>query len=132
MNEMNEFFRKRDAISISRERGDRLRISNKDGSPANIGGIREGNCSIHTEAKDRAISFINILSDLTKWNFDLANWICWDNLKFYQFKKGDFVGDKKTITIQSFREFTTKNPLSWAMTSGTNIEYTLEKPSKFF
>lgn len=37
---------------------------------------------------------------------------------------------KKTITIQTFKDFIEKNPLSWAMTSGDNIEYTLEEPDK--
>lgn len=51
-------------------------------------------------------------------------------MKFYQFKKGDFISDKKTITIKTFQDFIHKKPLSWAMTSGTNIEYTLETPDK--
>jgi hypothetical protein len=36
MLEMDSFFRERDEISIPRERGDRLKISNKDSSPYNI------------------------------------------------------------------------------------------------
>ena len=130
MKEMDNFFRKRDAISVSKERGDRLRISNKDGSPANIENIQNINCHINTDAKNRIIDFIKILSDLTTWEYKLDNWNCWENMKFSQFKKGDFKGDKKTITIQNFREFIEKKPLSWAMTSGDNIEYTLEQPDK--
>ncbi|MEK6860614.1 MAG: hypothetical protein AABY07_01465 [Nanoarchaeota archaeon] len=130
MNEMNEFFRKRDEVSVSKERGDRLRISNKDGTSANIEGIKEGNCSIHREPRERIISFMKILSDLTRWSFNSNDWDCWDNMKFYQFKKGDFTGDKQNITNANFRLFMAKKPLSWAMTSGTNIEYTLEEPDK--
>lgn len=130
MKEMDAFFRRRDEISISKERGDRLKISNKDGTPANIEKIKDGNCSINTEARDRIIDFIRILSDLTNWNFINENWICWDNMKFSQFSKRDFKGDRKTLTIQNFKEFLDKNPLSWAMTSGDNIEYTLEEPDK--
>ena len=130
MKEMDNFFRKRDAISVSKERGDRLRISNKDGSPANIENIQNKNCNINTDAKNRIIDFIRILSDLTTWEYKSDNWICWENMKFSQFKKGDFKGDKKTITIQTFKEFIEKKPLSWAMTSGDNIEYTLENPDK--
>lgn len=130
MKEMDNFFRKRDSISVSKERGDRLRISNKDGSPANIENIQNKNCHINTDAKNRIIDFIKILSDLTTWEYKLDNWNCWENMKFSQFKKGDFKGDKKTITIQTFKEFIEKKPLSWAMTSGDNIEYTLESPDK--
>ena len=132
MKEMERFFEKRDKISIAKERGDRLRISNKDGSPANIENIGMNNCKINIEAKNRVISFIRILGDLTRWNFEKQDWKCWDNMKFYKFTKGDFAGDKKTITLATFAEFINKKPLSWAMTSGINIEYTLEEPDKLF
>jgi hypothetical protein len=128
MQEMDRFFRERDKISQKNERGDRLRISNKDGTPANIEIIKEGYCRINTDAKNRIIEFMQILSNLTKWKYKDNDWECWEGMKFYQFRKGDFTSDKKTITIQSFREFIEKKPLSWAMTSGTNIEYTLEEP----
>jgi hypothetical protein len=51
-------------------------------------------------------------------------------MKLSKFTKGDFKSDKKTITIKHFQEFIEKKPLSWAMTSGDNIEYTLEEPDK--
>ena len=35
-----------------------------------------------------------------------------------------------SLTSKSFQEFLEKEPLSWAMTSGDNIEYMLETPSK--
>ncbi len=130
MKEMDNFFRRRDKISVSKERGDRLRISNKDGTPANIENIINGNCHINVDAKERIISFMNILSDFTTWNYMEDYWLCWENMKFSQFTKGDFQKDKKTITIANFIEFIKRNPLSWAMTSGTNIEYTLEEPDK--
>ena len=132
MKEMDSFFRKRDDISIPRERGDRLRISSSDGNPENIEEIRSGQCKINSGAKDRIIKFIKILEKTTTWNYDHNNWVCWENMKFYKFKKSDFITDKKTITIKNFDDFIKKNPLSWAMTSGNNIEYTIESPDKFF
>jgi hypothetical protein len=130
MKEMDKFFRRRDEISIKNERGDRLRISNKDGSPINIENIMSANCSINESAKERIEKFIMILSDCTKWDYSNKNWKCWDKMIFKQFTKRDFNRDKKTITIKSFRDFIEKNPLSWAMTSTNNIEYTLEDPDK--
>ncbi len=130
MKEMNKFFRRRDAISVKNERGDRLRISNKDGTPANIENIKNGPCHISTGAKNRIAEFIKILSELTKWKYQDKDWLCWEGMKYYQFRKGDFKSDNKTITLQTYREFIEKKPLSWAMTSGTNIEYTLEEPDK--
>lgn len=130
MKEMDSFFRRRDAISVNKERGDRLRISNADGTPANIETLSSGQCKINPEAKKRIFEFINILSDLTKWEFKVDNWACWEGMKYSQFTKGDFKRDGKTLTIQNFKDFIEKKPLSWAMTSGDNIEYTIENPDK--
>jgi len=128
MKAMDEFFRKRDEISIFKERGDRLRISETDGLPANI--KREDNLyKINLEAKGRVEKFISILSDLTGWKYNSSHW-AWDNLKLYKFTKGDFTGRKIRLNNKTFEELLSKNPLSWAMTSGQNIEYTLEKPDK--
>jgi len=48
------------------------------------------------------------------------------------FTKGDFKGQGKRVNGNNFNELMQKNPLSWAMTSGDNIEYTLEEPDKLF
>jgi hypothetical protein len=130
MKEMDKFFRSRDSISVKNERGDRLRISNKDGSPANIENIVSGLCYINVNARERIERFINLLADTTNWQYKNKNWVCWDKMVFKQFTKRDFIRDKKTITIKSFQEFIEKKPLSWAMTSTNNIEYTLENPDK--
>lgn len=130
MREMNEFFRRRDLLSIKRERGDRLRISNPDGTPANIENSDDVYCHINTAAKSRIVDFMQILSDLTTWKYISDNWECWSEMKLYRFSKSDFKSDKKTLTIKNFLEFIQKSPLSWAMTSGDNIEYTLETPDK--
>lgn len=130
MKEMNDFFRRRDLISVTKERGDRLRISNSDGTPANIENSENAYCYINTAAKSRIVDFMGILSDLTKWEYLNHNWLCWNEMKLYQFSKKDFKSDNKTLTIQNFLDFIQKNPLSWAMTSGDNIEYTLEFPDK--
>jgi len=133
MQEMDNFFRKRDSISIKNERGDRLRISDKDGNPVNIGNINSSiPCHINENAQQRITKFIELLSESTKWDYKPENWICWNNMKYYKFTKGDFKSNNRRITIKNFAEFVSKEPLSWAMTSGDNIEYTLEEPSKFF
>tara|TARA_Y100000310_G_scaffold113815_1_gene112266 strand:- start:850 stop:1875 length:1026 start_codon:yes stop_codon:yes gene_type:complete len=128
MKEMDEFFRKRDEITISRERGDRLKISNTDGSPYNL--IEEnGKWNINGEAVDRVITFMKILSEFTGWNYKQDNWL-WGNFKMYKFTKRDFNKDNLNVTNPNFNNLIEKNPLSWAMTSGQNIEYTLEEPDK--
>ncbi|MBU1036737.1 hypothetical protein KKF32_01715 [Patescibacteria group bacterium] len=128
MKAMDEFFRKRDEISIIKERGDRLRISETDGSPVNIEGHNDF-YKINSEAKERIEKFIEILSNLTNWKYNQSSW-SWENLKLYKFTKSDFAGKKTRLNNKTFEELLSKKPLTWAMTNGQNIEYTLEKPDK--
>ena len=130
MQKMNDFFRKRDKISIKNERGDRLRISNKDGSRANIENENSDFCKISEEAKNRILDFIQILSETTQWHFKENDWLCWQSMKCYKFTKTDFKSKNMRINIENYNNFLSKNPLSWAMTSGQNIEYTLETPDE--
>ncbi|MBI3512373.1 MAG: hypothetical protein HY064_17055 [Bacteroidetes bacterium] len=129
MRAMDHFFRKRDEISISKQRGDRLRISEKNGESFNIESDDDGTKKINEEAKDRAIKFIKLLSESTGWLYKADSW-SWNKFSYYKFSKGDFKGDGKRLNGRNFEEFLKKNPLSWAMTSGDNIEYTIEEPSR--
>lgn len=131
MREMDDFFRQRDKISISRERGDRLRISNTDGSPANCVLSSECIYQINQEAIQRIERFIHILEKFTLWKYDISAW-SWDQLCLYQFTKQDFKGMGNRVNGKTFKEMIEKNPLSWAMTSGDNIEFTLEEPDKLY
>lgn len=132
MKEMNAFFRERDKYDGPRKQtGDKLRISNKKGEPYNIEKIETGTCHIAQDAIKRICDFIRYIGSLTEWPFYDNDWDCWENLQFFQFTKGSFKGDKKTLTISNFNSFIQRNPLSWAMTSGQDIEYTMETPSRF-
>ncbi|MFA5061428.1 MAG: hypothetical protein WC494_03895 [Candidatus Pacearchaeota archaeon] len=128
MIEMDKFFRERDKINVPKERGDRLRISEKDGTPYNLEENGE-NYNLNKNAVDRIKKFVNTLSNFTKWDFKEDNWT-WENFNLFRFTKGDFKGQKKRINGNNFNELMSKNPLSWAMTSGDNIEFTLEEPDK--
>jgi len=72
------------------------------------------------------ISFLNFLSKLTGWTFEQKNWII-DNLETYNFTKKIYTGAKSNETFLSIWN---KNPLSLAMTEGSTIQYTLERPDK--
>lgn len=126
--EMDEFFRKRDNINVPNERGDRMRISNTDGTPYNLN-QSHNTYTINIDAVKRIKKFISILSDFTDWQFKKENWT-WEGFELYQFTKRDFKKDKKNVNGTNFNDLIAKNPLSWAMTSGQNIEYTLETPDK--
>ena len=127
---MHDFFKKRDSISVSKERGDRLKLSSKDGSPYNIEDEANDLHRINKDAVGRIKSFIEMIGASTGWDFDKKQWICWNSLKFYQFKKSDFKSKGWKLTNECFESFLEKHPLSWAMTSGSNIEFTLEKKNK--
>ncbi len=129
MLEMDKFFRRRDEISVSRERGDRLRISNTDGSPANCLPNADGIFHLREDAVERIKRFISILQEFTSWQYHEDKWT-WDSLELHRFTKKDFTGQGKRLNGSTFREMIEQNPLSWAMTKGDNIEYTIEEPSK--
>jgi hypothetical protein len=126
MKEMQNFFNRRDSISATKERGDRMKISNKDSSPYNIERNLEGKFKIIDDAKNRCIQFLKLLEEDTQWTFDVSRWI-FDNLKLYTFKKRDFKSMGWTLKRSDWEKFLNLNPLSWAMTSGDNIEFTIEE-----
>jgi hypothetical protein len=129
MQAMDEFFRKRDEITIPNQRGDRLRISDTEGTPFNIIHVNDA-YAIDADALSRIERFINILSRLTEWEYKRVDWT-WSNMQLYRFTKRDFKKrDKRRLNNSSFLAFVRKKPLSWAMTNNQNIEYTLEKPDK--
>lgn len=129
MLEMDNFFRKRDEISIAKERGDRLRISNADGSATNLVKINDGSVKINENAVERIERFLNLLAELTSWDYIRSKW-SWKHFQMRLFTKRDFKKDSLTLTNKNFLSFLEKNPLSWAMTSSDNIEYTIEMPDK--
>lgn len=125
---MDDFFRKRDEISIPNERGDRLRISTKSGEFHNI--LKKGkHFNIDDNAKSRVVKFIQLLSDTTGWEFKKESW-CFDEMNISKFSKKDFTSQKLNLTNKTYEQMMNENPLSWAMTSGNNIEYTVEKPDQ--
>jgi hypothetical protein len=128
MLEMDNFFRERDEISAPRERGDRLKISSKDSSHYNIE-KQNSNWRINDDAKSRCIQFLKMLSRHTKWELKQEKWN-FENFNLMQFTKSDFIGENWTITKTNYQKFLDLNPLSWAMTSGNNIEFTKEYPDK--
>lgn len=123
---MDEFLRKRDKISIPKERGDRIAITMRggEGLPHNL--ERHGETFFFTEAaRGRGESFIRLLSDLTGWKYESSKW-SWSNWKLYKFTKGDFTNSR--LNGQTFAALMSRNPLSFAITSSQNIEYTIEEP----
>ena len=126
---MNDFLRERDAISIPRERGDRVTITLRggEGTPHNLVIEEENFYLLNENARHRAERFLKLLSELTGWHYKNEDW-SWSKWQLSQFTKGDFVGTKSRLSNRTFDDFIAKNPLSFAMTSTQNIKYTLEEP----
>ncbi len=123
---MDDFLRKRDKLSIPRERGDRITITIRggEGLPHNL--ERAGKTFyFKEEAKERGENFIKLLADLTGWNYDPVKW-SWRNWRLYKFTKGDFAASR--LNGQTFAALMARDPLSFAITSTQNLEYTIEEP----
>lgn len=126
MDGMNEFWRLRDEISaVPGERGDRVAITARGNSsdPKNLDEEKDS-YRFNEEAKRRAETFIGLLSKATEWEYRPTHW-CWSNWQVSRFTKSDLKRDGLRLNGSSFKNLTIKNPVSFAMTSGDNYEYTL-------
>jgi len=120
---LKDFFGKLREINDGRRGGDKIKISNSSGEPINF--VKQDDCfALEKKQKNNIEMFLNMLGELTGWKFIKQNWI-FNNFKIYKFKKGNIKPSN-----QRFTELMEKKPLSWAMTSGVAIEYTLEEPDK--
>lgn len=127
MKVMNDFFRKRDALNQPGERGDKFAISTSGGEFRNVISQTHGSVKVTDAAQLKVKGFLKLLQDTTCWEFKEHSW-AFEDLKQYKFSKGSFEGRGWTVTNRDFAKLMELNPLSWAMTSGQNIEFTLEEP----
>jgi len=121
---LKDFFEKLRTINDGSRGGDKIKISNSNGEPINLEKQPDNYFCLSDSLKENAKKFLNILGELTGWNFIPHNWT-FDNFLIYKFSKGNIKPGERT-----FNELMEKNPLSWAMTSTLAIEYTLEEPDK--
>lgn len=122
---MYDFYRERDAISVTNERGDRLRVSTNAGTPFNLI-EKDGGYSIKPEAKERAERFTRLCGTLTGWDYDPKQWGCWEGLSLYRFTKKMSTRLSGTLFERMLRHPVT----SFAVTARNQIEYTLEHPDR--
>ncbi len=120
---LKDFFDRLRKIADGHRGGDKIKISNYNGEPINL--ERKDNCfNLSNMEKEKIKKFLNILGELTSWNFIDKNWI-FEKFSVYKFKKENLIPSNGR-----FNDLMKKNPLSWAMTSSVAIEYTIEKPDK--
>lgn len=116
---LKDFFVQIGEISENRKGNDKIKISNTKGEPVNLkisGRVYE----LNEEEKKKAEKFLKILSGLTKWNYRKENWQK-NALSIYQFSKSTIKPNNR-----NFEAMIAKKPISWAMTSGLAIEYTID------
>ena len=140
---LNDFLRMRDNFNASgyfitngvyldggrnKRTGDKLKISNPSGEPINL--VKNNSLvDIHNKEKIRLEGFVSSMAKYVSWPYQADRW-CWSGFTLLQFSKGDF--SKTALSNQTFISLMDKNPLSMAMTSGADIEFTLENPDKLF
>ncbi|MDD4467448.1 MAG: hypothetical protein PHQ08_03350 [Candidatus Pacebacteria bacterium] len=116
---LQDFFSQISEISENKTGNDKIKISNLKGELINLK-IRGNICELSKEEREKSEKFLKILSELTIWDYKKQNWQ-WNDLKIFQFKKGSIKPNNR-----NFEEMISKKPISWAMTSGLAIEYTLD------
>ena len=116
---LKNFFTQISDIGENRNGNDKIKISNTKGEPINLK-INGKICELTEKEKKKSEKFLEILARLTKWNYKKQNWQ-WTNLRIYQFSKYAVKPNNK-----NFEAMIAKNPISWAMTSGLAIEYTID------
>ncbi|MDX9759013.1 MAG: hypothetical protein RBU27_07625 [Bacteroidota bacterium] len=125
---MDDFFRLRDTLNVTGERGDKFVISTKNSEIKNAEVDGHETFRITDKAKEKVEGFIRILSEATGWDYVQDHWT-FSGLRGYSFSKSSFEAEGWRINNRTFDALLALNPLSWAMTSGANIEFTLENPS---
>lgn len=116
---LKNFFIQISEINKNRKGNDKIKISNTKGEPVSVK-INGRTCELNEEEREKAERFLKILSGLTGWNYKKENWQ-WTNLKIYQFSKFTTKPNNR-----NFEAMIAKKPISWAMTSGLAIEYTID------
>lgn len=121
MKALKDFFAKIKDISGGRKGGDKIVISNGKGEPVNFRSCAGGLFALDDAQVAVANGFLSMLADLTGWKHDPSAW-AFSGLRIFRFEKGAIKPNGR-----NFDALMAKNPLSWAMTSGQAIEYTIER-----
>lgn len=121
---LKEFFAKIQEISGSSRGGDKIQISNKDGQSVNMVQNLKKLFDLNDKQVEIGTKFLNLLSDLTGWAYSANKW-CFNDFNVYNFSKGQIVPNGR-----NFDALISQQPISWAMTAGNRIEYTIESTDK--
>lgn len=120
---LRDFFSQIAKINSGKRGGDKISLSDSKGKIKDF--VKNGNLySLSSDKKIVTDSFVNLLSNLTGWQYKSERWK-WDELNLFKFSKSLI-----KPTLGRYVKLLDKKPLSLAITSQARIEYTLEKPDK--
>ena len=125
MKALEEFFDRLAEVSEHRRGNDKIKISDSNGEEINLIKKENGIYDLEEKELNKITKFLNILADLTTWQYKKDQWQ-WSDYKLYKFKKKSIRPNNR-----DFESMIAMNPLSWAMTSSLGIEYTLD-PKNYF
>ncbi len=120
MTKMLEFWERRDQLSVTGQRGDRIAVTERGGEqlPINLLYSKASDSySYENEARGRSEEFLEYLGELTKWKYEPKNW-SWGNWSKHIFAK-------ETLEVTSIPQFTDamkRNPISLAITAQNRLE----------
>ncbi len=120
---LSDFFVRISGLSAKKLGNDKIKISNTKGELVNVT-KKSGAFELAPEERQKVEAFIKILADLTGWDYKIKNWQ-WADFKAYTFSKNSVKPNNR-----NFEAMIKKKPITWAMTSGLAIEYTLDPQNK--
>lgn len=116
---LRDFFARLGDLSTKRSGNDKIKISNTKGELVNVT-KKNSVFELAPEEKQKVEALIKILAELTGWDYKVRNWQ-WANFAAHTFSKHSIKPNNR-----NFEAMLKKNPITWAMTSGMAIEYTLD------
>jgi len=119
---LKELFGELRLIAGGSRGGDKIKFSNGNGQLINFDTEKQ---ALKKETIGQAEEFLRFLSGKTGWEYDPKVW-SWDDLSHFKFEKG-----KIKPSQGRYNDLISKNPVSLAMTSTLDIEYTLDPQNIF-
>lgn len=119
---LKELFDELRLVGDGKRGGDKIKFSNTKGELINFDREKE---TFEEYTLNRAERALRLLAEKTQWEYKASDW-AWNNLSSFILKKGNIKPSQGR-----FDDLMSQNPVSFAMTSGLSIEFTLDPKGIF-
>lgn len=119
---LDELFEELRVIAGGKRGGDKIAFSNTRGEIINFD--LENSCFIASTTQ-QAEKLLKWLAEKTGWSYRPESW-SWKNLEYYVFSK-----QITKPTLGRYNDMIAQNPISFAITSGKDLQYTLDPHNIF-